>query len=164
MTPASISAVIAVAAACLFAAAGLRWRSAAPATPETLSVVIALRVVPAAPLDDSLTDSEDLIATNDPFRLSNTAPTVRYDPAADGVASATNSVAAPAPRPLLVLKAIVGGPPWRAVIDGIPGQPAGAIVEQGNKFDKLVVRIVSRDSVIVQGPDTSWVLNFRKRS
>jgi len=104
------------------------------------------------------------MVTNDPFRLSNRAATVRYDPASDGAGSGVGSVATPMLRPVLVLKAIVGGPPWQAVIDGLPGQPAGTMAQQGSTFDKLVVRAVTRDSVIVQGPDTSWVLGFTKRS
>jgi hypothetical protein len=65
---------------------------------------------------------------------------------------------------VLVLKAIVGGPPWQALIDGIPGQPIGAIAEQGKRFNGFLVKLVTADSVVVQGPDTSWVLSFRKRS
>lgn len=164
MTPASICSVLVGAALCLLGLAGLRWHTAAPITASAPSAVIALRTAPAPPSDDSLAEAEDLTATNDPFRLSNSAPTVRYDPASDGVNVSNGNVALPAPRPTLVLKAIVGGPPWRAVIDGIPGQPPGAIVEQGNKFDQLVVRAVTRDSVVVKGSDTSWVLSFRKRS
>ena len=29
-------------------------------------------------------------------------------------------------------------------------------------FDKLVARAVTRDSVVIQGPDTTWVLGFRR--
>jgi hypothetical protein len=164
MTPASVCSVLLAASLCLSGLAGLRWHTAAPITTSSPSAVMALRTAPSPPSGDSLTEAEDLIATNDPFRLSNSAPTVRYDPANDGVNVSNGNVALPAPRPTLVLRAIVGGPPWRAVIDGIPGQPAGAIVEQGNKFDKLVVGAVTRDSVVVKGSDTSWVLSFRKRS
>jgi hypothetical protein len=66
-------------------------------------------------------------------------------------------------RPTFALKAIVGGPPWSAVIDGIPGQAAGTVIRQGAQFEKLVVRSVTRDSVIIQGPDTTWVLRFGGR-
>jgi hypothetical protein len=62
-----------------------------------------------------------------------------------------------------VLKAIIGGPPWQAVIDGIPGQPPGTIAGTGARFDKLVVRSVTRDTVVVQGPDTTWSLGFKGR-
>jgi hypothetical protein len=110
---------------------------------------------------DSLADAEDAIVMNDPFRLSNSPPSVRFDPGFEVSSGAV--VALPQPRPTLVLKAIVGGPPWQAVIDGIPGQPAGTVAQSGSKFDRFVVRVVTRDSVVVQGTDTSWVLSFRTR-
>jgi hypothetical protein len=111
---------------------------------------------------DSLEGAEEAIVTNDPFRLSNSPAAVRYDPASDGPMSGVLA-GTPQLRPTLVLKAIVGGPPWQAVIDGIPGQPAGTIARAGSKFDRFTVRVVTRDSVIVQGVDTSWVLSFRAR-
>jgi hypothetical protein len=164
MTTAAKCVVVIATSLGLFGIAGMRWRIAAPPVALKPSAVTALRVAHASPSEDSLAEAEEMIASNDPFLLSNTAPTVRYDPESDGVNAANGNVALPPPRPTLVLKAIVGGPPWRAVIDGIPGQPAGVIVEQGNTFDRLVVRVVTRDSVVVRGADTSWVLSFRKRS
>jgi len=38
---------------------------------------------------------------------------------------------APTVRPVLVLKAIAGGPPWQAVIEGLPGQQFAAIAQSG---------------------------------
>ena len=58
----------------------------------------------------------------------------------------------------------MGGPPWQAVIDGIPGLPAGTVVRSGNVFDKLTIRSVTRDSVFVQTPDTAWFLTLVKGS
>ncbi|MEP6493401.1 MAG: hypothetical protein ABJF01_12030 [bacterium] len=164
MTSASISVALAATSLCLAGVAGVRWRAAVPVQNSVPASVVPLRRVTALVGDDSLAAAEDVVVTNDPFRLSNSAPTVRYDPATDGTGPG-GVVAAPAPlRPVLVLKAIVGGPPWEAVIDGFPGHPDGTIAQQGSRFDKLVVRAVTRDSVIVQAPDTSWVLSFRRRS
>jgi hypothetical protein len=124
---------------------------------------------PAPPIGASLVlgsgllaDAEDATVRNDPFRLSNHPATVPYDPASNGSVSVAAAGRA-GPRPALTLKAIVGGPPWLAVIDGIPGQAPGVAAQQGARFDKLVIRAVTRDSVVVEGPDTSWVLSFRKR-
>ena len=107
-----------------------------------------------------LDDAEDAIVANDPFRLANEPASVRFDPSAEGESV---SPAVPVVRPTLVLKAIIGGPPWQAVIDGIPGQPPGTIATPGARFDKLVVRSVTRDAVVVQGPDTTWSLAFKGR-
>lgn len=164
MTSAIVARALALASAAALAVAGVRWRRAEPVAAPVAESIVAARVH-AEPIGDSvLADAEDYTVSNDPFRLSNSPPSVRYDPAADGIAPGYAAPAIPPPRPVLVLKAIVGGPPWQAVIDGIPGQPAGTVARAGARFDRIVVRAVTRDSVIVQGADTSWVLSFRGRS
>jgi hypothetical protein len=145
---------------CAGVTARIRWRQLETSGVPARVGVAPLRASGLTVSDDSLAAAEEAIVANDPFRLSNSPPAVRYDPAADG---AVIGGLLSQPRPLLVLKAIVGGPPWQAVIDGIPGQPPGTLAQTGSKFDRLVVRAVTRDSVIVQGADTSWVLSFRAR-
>ena len=141
-----------------------RWSAAIPNFTVRTPAVTALRAERAPLADDSLASAEDLTVTNDPFRLSNRAAITRYDPAVEGGMSVSGASAmSPLPRPTLSLKAIAGGPPWRALVDGLPGQLAGAVVSAGDRFERLVVRAVTRDSVIVQSPDTTWVLGFRKR-
>jgi hypothetical protein len=137
-----------------------RWRAAAPLENPPHRIAVAHAPERPQPTDSALDDAQDATVANDPFRLANEPPSVRYDPSADGVIA---SAPVPLVRPTLTLKAIIGGPPWQAVIDGIPGQPPGTIAGPGVRFDKLVIRSVSRDSVVVQGPDTSWVLGFRGR-
>jgi hypothetical protein len=164
LTLQSLARSLAVASLVLAAIAAMRWRRTTPDDVASANGVVPSRTKTHVPPDmtDSVTEAADLTVDNDPFRLTNSPPSVRYDVATDGVAPAT--VAVRPPRPVLVLKAIVGGPPWQAVIDGIPGQPPGTIAEVGKRFDKFLVRAVTRDSVIVQGPDTSWVLSFRRGS
>jgi len=138
-----------------------RWQTSVPATTRE---PFAFGSGPSPSLDTLravLEEAENLTVSNDPFRLANAPASVRYDPKSDGVAAAP--AAAPPVRPNLMLKAIVGGPPWQAVVDGIPGQPAGTIIRAGATFDKLIARAVTRDSVVIQGPDTTWVLSFRRR-
>ena len=151
-----------VVALCSTAAGVLRWRNT-PLIASVDSAVIQTRARPDIQPDaKQVRDAADLVVSNDPFRLTNTPALVRYDPQAEG-AVATTSVAAPPSRPVMTLKAIVGGPPWQAIVDGLPGQPPGTVVRAGNAFDKLVARAVTRDSVVIQGPDTTWVLSFRRR-
>jgi hypothetical protein len=149
------------ASAVLLAIAALRWQRAIPIEAPTASTVA--RHAAAAPIADSLLEhAEELAISNDPFRLSNSPPDVRFDPGDDG-ASSVRVTAVAALRPSFVLKGIIGGPPWQAVVDGMPGQPSGVVVRQGERFDKVQVRSVTRDSVVIQGPDTSWVLRFGAR-
>ncbi len=143
-----------------FAIAAVRWRAASPPQLPRRTIAIAHATTRPRLSDSVLADAEDATVSNDPFRLANEPASVRFDPALEGESA---SPAVPIVRPSLVLKAIVGGPPWQAVIDGIPGQPPGTIAGPGARFDKLVIRSVTRDAVIVQGPDTTWSLAFKGR-
>ena len=140
----------------------VRWQSALPTVRHQGVSVPAIRIPADSLLDDSLASAEASIASNDPFRVANSPSAVRYDPAREGVQS-NGSAPLVLVRPSFVLRAIVGGPPWQAVIDGIPGQPAGTIVRTGTTFDKLTVGPITRDSVIIKGLDTVWTLSFRGR-
>ena len=157
---------LALAAACLAfsAAAVVRWRRAldgvAPvsARPRTL-----VRAPATARLDDdSIADAAAFVAENDPFRLSSAPASVAYSPAMDAGPSTLAQPVVAHVRPNLVLRGIIGGPPWQAIVDGIPGQPAGAIVRQGMAFDAITIRTVTRDTVFVQSPDTSWKLTLAR--
>jgi hypothetical protein len=67
------------------------------------------------------------------------------------------------PRPSMVLRAIAGGPPWQALIEGL-GPPSGAtLVRPGMVVDRVAVRSISRDTVVLRGLDTTWVLTFARR-
>ena len=154
---------LAGAAAVLLMAAIARWNGADALAAASAPAVVARRAGVQVLSDSVLEEAEDLAVANDPFRLSNTPPDVRYDPATEGIPGAPRPYVPPPVRPAFALKAIVGGPPWSAVVDGIPGQPAGAVVRQGVQYEKLLVRSVTRDSVIIQGPDTTWVLRFGGR-
>lgn len=151
-----------VVALCATGVGMLRWRNTV-LTASVDSATVNTRAHSDFHVDGTLLhDAADLIVSNDPFRLTNAPPLVRYDPKAEG-STPTTAVAAPPIRPVMTLKAIVGGPPWQAIVDGLPGQPSGTVVRAGNAFDKLVARAVTRDSVVIQGPDTTWVLSFRRR-
>jgi hypothetical protein len=141
-----------------FGLAAQRWRAASPPQLPRRRIALAHAATRPRPNDSVLADAEDATVSNDPFRLANAPAAVRFDPAVEGESP---SPLVPVVRPTLVLKAIIGGPPWQAVIDGIPGQPPGTIAGPGARFDKLVIRSVTRDTVVVQGPDTTWSLAFK---
>ena len=112
---------------------------------------------------ESLTAASTVIVERDLFRLDRRPSSVPYAPTAvDGPPS---QVARP-PRPTLVVTGIVGGPPWEALVDGIPGRPASVVVRRGDVFGdstgRLVVRRVGPDTVIIAGMDTTWTLTVRK--
>lgn len=111
--------------------------------------------------DDSLGEAAANTTANDPFRLVNRPSEVRYDARTEGNPGAPAPFVPPV-RPPLVLKALIGGPPWQAVVDGIPGQPSGTIVRAGSAFDRLTVRSVGSDTVVIAAPDTTWKLTLQR--
>ena len=163
MTAARSSALFAVALIGSIAVGVVRWRAAVLTVDALRSSAGAAMIESNDSLETRLAEAEDLMVTNDPFRLANAPALVRYDPNGENGAGGSIGAVPPPLRPTMTLKAIVGGPPWQAIVDGIPGQPQGTVVRTGNSWDKLVARAVTRDSVIIQGPDTTWVLSFRRR-
>jgi hypothetical protein len=144
-------------------AGAVRWRASVPAVPhQSKSMGLAVPVF-ADSIEAILAEAEEVTVSNDPFRLSNSPPAVRYDPKNENSGVASPGMSVPVIRPSLTLKAIVGGPPWQAIVDGIPGQPTSTLVRAGATYDRLIARAVTRDSVVIQGPDTTWVLSFRRR-
>jgi hypothetical protein len=151
---------LATATLVLGAAALVRWRSAVP--PGDGAPLTVARSMESAAIHDRKLLGESALTTTeqDPFRLSRTPSDVPYVP--KRAAPAAPAPAAPAFRPTLVLKGIIGGPPWQAILDGIPGEPAGTVVSAGRTFERLVIRAITRDTVVVQAPDTVWHLTLSK--
>jgi len=132
---------------------------------RTLALATATRILPvgapASPSQqnvglDSLTND---IIQRDPFRLARRPSQVPF--IADTVAAAV-STAPKAPAPPLVLAGIVGGPPWSAVIEGVPGRDGPVVVHRGDTLAGLRIRDVRRDRAIVSSPDTTWVLTIKR--
>ena len=133
----------------------------ASTTAPMLAARPALRA-PAEPrrLDaDSIAQAVAYVVANDPFRLSRQPATTAYSPALEGLAP---PVVTRPPRPSLVLRGIVGGPPWSAIVDGIPGRDGSALLRGGDSVGTLVVRAVKRDTVIINGADTTWRLTVKR--
>ena len=153
-------------ASVLWVVAAIRWRAALPPIRLETSSIPSLANAPAGLSDSALADWAATLVDNDPFRVANEPAAVRYDARAEG-SGGVNPGAAMVPavpplRPNFVLRAIVGGPPWQAIVDGFPGRPAEMIVRKGSVIDRIAVTAVYRDSVSLRGPDTAWVLTFRR--
>jgi hypothetical protein len=63
---------------------------------------------------------------------------------------------------VLVLAGTVGGPPWAALVEGIPGREGAVLVRAGDVLGTLTVRTVKRDTVTIQARDTVWRLSLKK--
>lgn len=136
-----------------------RWHDAVPRPPlAPLPVIAAVGAPPAADLAGRLRQADSTVAGN-PFRLDRSpAPSTIGDlPAVDP------GLPPPPPpfRPQLSVSGMVG-PPWAAILEGVPGRDGGVVVRGGERLGELRVRSVSPAAVVVSGPDTTWRLTVRR--
>jgi len=134
-----------------------RWRGRVPSPSANLTIPVVHPGQPAR--DDTTLESlcTELVAS-DPFRLGRTPSLARYGSGA--AVSTVVSQAVREPRPAMTLKAIAGGPPWQALIDGVPGHANALLVQPGTVLDRFRIGAITRTAVVVRGPDTTWVLSF----
>jgi hypothetical protein len=105
-----------------------------------------------------LAAAADSVIANDLFRAARHPTKVAFGmPPAPSVA-----LPPPHPRPQLTLGGDIGGPPWRAVVNGVPGHENGVVVSQGDTIAGLRIRSIRRDTVVIQGVDTTWTLTMRR--
>jgi hypothetical protein len=134
----------------------LRWKSAIPPALRVAAPVIApvpqVRIPALAPLEAEAR----VAAARNPFRLDRS-------PAPVMATTSVELASAPPPpvRPPLAVSGLVG-PPWAAVLEGVPGREEGAVVRGGEQLGELTVRSVSATTVVVVGPDTTWRLTMRR--
>jgi hypothetical protein len=140
-----------------------------PDTPEQLSLELVFRTVAlegeqpgmpaprrAAALDTIQGKRVTTIVAGNPFRTNRSPAPVPFT--LDVGAAKSPAVAAPAAaRAVLTLRGIVG-PPWSALIEGMPGTAAATVVKAGDRFGDLRVEAIRHDTVIVRGADTTWRL------
>jgi hypothetical protein len=142
-----------VVAVVLTTVAAVGWYASAPrrarAIQATASSAIGLGPTPA----ESIDSAARLVAETDPFRLDRRPASVPYRPDLEGVAPPPKP-----PKPVPVLTGLVGK---AALLDGVPGRSATAIVHAGDTLGGLTVRRIARDTVVVTGADTTWRLTVR---
>ena len=146
-------------AACLLVAAVYMWLAEKPLPGGSES---RSKVEPpgAAQLDTNDLDAavEEVIMRN-PFRLSRRPSGVPFGSEAQLIPQP--APAAP-PRPRLVLAGLVGGPPWVALLEGIPGRDGPVAVRQGDTLAGLSIRDVTRDGAVIADLDTLWRLTLKR--
>lgn len=151
-------AMAVLAASLLFVASG-RWIAAGPSVERSIAPQRTVTPRRMLPLPGGLDSLADATIDADPFRLSNEAPSVRYTNGGSSPQGAAAPPARPKPaRPQLVLRGVLGGPPWTAIIDGLPGANAPTVVRVGDRASGLTVREIRFSAVVVAGTDTTWRL------
>lgn len=113
------------------------------------------RIVANTLTSDSLAALLEIAVQRNPFRASRTPSRVEL---LDGEAPATRSEVNA--RPVLRLVGIVGGPPWSALLEGIPGRDGTALVAASDTAGGLLITAVDSVQVRVVGRDTVWVLTL----
>jgi len=108
---------------------------------------------------DSLDSAAGRVIAHDPFRLARKPATVAFSIAPNGVVGPPVPAAPPV---RIALQGTIGGPPWRAIIAGIPGHDGTIIVSSGDTLGGVSIRRVSRDGVTVRVKDSTWTLTLTK--
>jgi hypothetical protein len=101
-----------------------------------------------------LREAADSVASSDPFRLDRhpSAPPVEQP-----------AIVASAPPPLhLELSGVIGGPPWRAIVSGIPGREVGVVVRAGDTLGGIRIRNIRRDTVIIQAGESTMKFTLKR--
>jgi len=108
---------------------------------------------------DSLDSATSHAVARDPFRVDRKPATVAFAIAPTGVAGPPVP-AAPIVR--IVLHGTIGGPPWRAIISGIPGRDGTIVVSSGDTLGTVSIRRVNKDGVTVSVRDSTWTVTLAK--
>jgi hypothetical protein len=161
MTRRTLEALLWIAAGMLALLAWSRVREAVPRVPAVSpSTATAAGAIPERPPASTLASAALAAQRGNPFRLDRSPSPLRY--AVAPVAGLPPPPAPPPPpqRPPLALAGVVG-PPWQALIEGIPGRNGAVVVSAGDRVEDLRVISVSRDRAVIQGADTTWRLTLK---
>jgi hypothetical protein len=152
------------AAAALALLAWRRVRDAVPPVPAAAPPgATAQRPLPARASPAALAAAAQAARRGNPFRLDRSPAPVRYAVApVPGLPVPPPPPPAP-PRSALTLAGVVG-PPWQALVQGIPGRSGAVVVRAGDRIDDLRVLSVTRDRAVIQGTDTTWRLTLKGNS
>lgn len=96
----------------------------------------------------------------DLFRFDRKAARVRFNPSGPVGQPGVTPPPAP-PRPAIRLVGIIGGPPWTALVEGVPGRESGVLLRVGETSGGIRVTSLAGDSGVFAGFDTVWVLRVR---
>jgi len=99
-------------------------------------------------------------AAHDPFRILRHPSPLPYRPELEGIAPAPPPPKPP--NPVLTLAGVLGGPPWEALLEGVPDHATAVVVREGDRLGGLLIKAVTRDSVIIQSKDTTWHLVIKR--
>jgi hypothetical protein len=101
------------------------------------------------------------VVRSDPFRTDRHPSAVLFSAGGEVTGIAMPGLPPVAPRPQLSLAGIVG-PPWTALLEGLPGRDGAVVIRAGELVDGLRVREVTSNRVVIVGRDTTWHLTIKR--
>jgi hypothetical protein len=140
--------------------AGVRAHQASSEPAAPAPVVWTLPREADRPDPDSLVAAAHRVSRSDPFRLDRRPADVPF-----GATAAVGTPSPPAPgiaRPKLSLSGTVGGPPWVALLDGVPGREGSVLLRVGDTLGGLKARAVTATTATISGFDTTWKLTLKR--
>jgi hypothetical protein len=115
--------------------------------------------VDMTPPDESeFVHAAELITASDLFRVQRHPAAVRFQ--VDTVAVSAQSPSLPATT--LALAGIIGGPPWEALVEGLPNRDGATLVKRGDVFGSIKIVRVTRDSVVIVMPDSLRTFGLKR--
>jgi hypothetical protein len=103
-----------------------------------------------------LKEAADTVAATNPFRLDRRPASPVPD--APPMASPTPQL----PQLQLELNGVGGGPPWYAIVSGIPGRDGGVVVRAGDTLGGISIRSIKRDTLIVQTRESTMTFILKR--
>jgi hypothetical protein len=131
----------------------------APSIAATTHSLAPAPALPAYPAEPVLAAARTVIEGN-PFRLDRRPADAPFAARATERESGEYGIEWPPERPRLVLRGILGGPPWNALLDGLPEHESSVLVQVGDLFGDYRVRSIDGYAVVVQSADSIWKLTL----
>jgi hypothetical protein len=144
-----------------------RWRRAEPAAQAPPGALGAAPPEPRRIPRARLAEAGRSVAGGNPFRLDRAPAPLGFSQPGPGMTMPGMMpgmpppyTPPPPPRPQLFVSGIVG-PPWQALLEGVPGREGAVVVKRGDVLGDLRVRDITESVVVVASPDTTWRLTVR---
>lgn len=131
------------------------WATAVPLVPKEPRKTYPPAAAVAAVDTTGLAGAAAALRDHDPFRFERKPTKLRFNPWEPVAAAPT---AGRPPRPALSLTGVLGGPPWNALLQGIPGREAGVVMSVGDSVSGIRLDRIHGDTAFVSGLDTTWIL------
>jgi len=121
-------------------------------------VIEGLAIAPLRAFDGVRFDAAaERVVARDPFRLERKPPSVPF--------GTPPTPAVPRPVPVSPWQAAsfrgtVSGPPWLAILGGVPGRTSNVVVHVNDTIAGLRVKQIKREEVVLVGPDSAIKLRL----